>query len=149
VSRVYLALIIAFVGLGVYAWANDKVTGEGERTIYTVECVQGSWDGNRCAGRLVAAKRFRFRALKGHREVLFWTIGEQGPSGKYTDCVIQDGHNWLCKPDTDTSRTITHEMRHGHPVPDSAVATLGFHQVAKWRWILLRVGLRAGSEATQ
>ena len=42
---------------------------QGERTIYTVECQAGSWNGDRCSGQLVAGPRYRYRALPPHSEV--------------------------------------------------------------------------------
>lgn len=147
-SRVLLVLLIAFLALGVFAWATDKVTSQGERTIYTADCVQGKWLANRCTGKLVAAKRYRFRALKAHGEVLFWTLGEQGPSGKYTECSILDGHNWVCNANPDALRTIVHQMLHGRPVLDPAVPMIAFHQIPKWKWVLLRVGVPVGHEAS-
>jgi hypothetical protein len=148
VSRIYLTLLLGFLAVALYGWANDKITREGERTIYTVDCVQGTWESDRCMGRLIPAQRFRFRALKARQEVLFWTVGEQAPSSKYTACSIKDGHNWSCKPDADTSRTITHEMLQSRPVRDPTVQMVQFHQVPKWRWFLLRIGVPAGRTAT-
>lgn len=146
--RVLQALLFAFLALGVFAWATDKITSQGERTVYTVDCAQGTWQANRCTAKLIPAKRYRFRALKAHGEVLFWTIGEQESSGRYTDCSIQDGHNWSCKPNPDASRTITHQMLHGQPVPDPNAQMLAFRRVPKWEWVMLRVGIPVGNEAT-
>ena len=143
--RIVLALLLAFFALGVFAWANDRITSQGERTIYTADCVQGDWQADRCTGRLVAAKRYRFRVLKAHGEVLFWTIGEQAPSGKYTECNIQDGLNWACKPNADAARTIAHEMLHGRPVLDPAAPMIVFHQIPKWKWGLLQFGIPVGN----
>ena len=110
-------------------------------------CEQGAWQGSECNGRLVAAQRYRFRALKAHNEVLFWTVGGTGPSGKYTECVINDGRNWQCKPNADARLTITHQMAHGEPVQNARVHELGYHQVQKWKWQLLSLGMPAGRSA--
>jgi hypothetical protein len=145
--RVWLFVVLLFVGLGFAAWASDTITLEGERPIYTADCVAGTWQGPRCTGRLSAGPRYRFRALRAHKEVLFWTAGASGASGKYTDCDIKDGRNWSCAPNADATRTIVHEMLHGRPVRDPSVPALGFHQVPKWKWWALRLGLPVGSEA--
>jgi hypothetical protein len=145
--RSWLILIGAIVVLGAMAWITDTVTLQGERTVYTVECQSGTWQGQRCVGKLKPAERIRFRALKAHREVLFWTVGAVEASGKFTDCQIQDGRNWTCNPGADASRTITLQLVHGLPVADSGGRTRPFHAVAKWRWWLLYWGVPAGTEA--
>jgi len=125
-------LVLAAVG----AWLNDFITLQGERTIHTVECVDGTWQGEECTGRLVAGERWRFRALRVHREVLFWRVGVQENSGRLTDCEIQDGRNWRCPATGDAARSITLVMDHGEAVagPD----TKPLHAVPKWRWLFLR-----------
>ena len=132
---------------GLLAWADDFITLKGERTVYTAGCQQGVWMGERCTGTLVAAQRYRFRALKANREVLFWTVGVAESSGKFTDCLIQDGRNWSCKPTADASRTVTREMVHGRPAADASGLARPLHAVAKWRWWLLRWGIPLGNEA--
>lgn len=74
-------------------------------------------------------------------------MGGAGPSGKYTECVISDGRNWQCKPNTDARLTITHQMAHGEPVHDTRVHELRYHQVQKWKWQLLSLGMPAGGSA--
>ena len=135
--------------LGGYAWSTDKVAMQGECTIYTVGCDGGTWEANRCSGSLSPGERYRFRVLKPHREVLFWTAGSTEPSGKYTDCAIEDRRNWTCKPNADASRTITLQMVAGHPARSPGSGTLAFHSVEKWRWWLLRLGLPGGHEAIE
>jgi hypothetical protein len=136
----YAPLLILAALIGVFAWATDFITLEGERTVYTVECKQGTWNGDRCAGKLVAAERYRFRALKAHGEVLFWIIGSAEPSGHFTQCEIKDRGNWACKANTDSPRSITLAMSKGHPVPDLAANTRHFHAVSKVKWLLLHYG---------
>ncbi len=145
--RTWLTLIATVAVIAAIGWASDTVTLQGERTIYTVQCGQGTWQGQRCSGQLVAADRFRFRALKAHREVLFWRVGVAETSRKLTDCLIEDGRNWNCKPTVDASRTITLNVIHGQPVPDASGSTLPLHAIAKWRWWLLRWGILVGNEA--
>jgi hypothetical protein len=135
--------------IALYAWAIDFVTFEGERTIYTVECAGGTWSGNRCSGRLVVGDRFRFRALKAHREVLFWTAGSSEPAGKFTDCEISGGRNWSCPANADAGRTVTLQMVHGLPVADASHRTRTLHSVPKLEWLFLRVGVGWGSTANE
>ena len=133
--------------LGFLAWITDGITLEGERTVYTPRCEDGKWQGSTCTGKLVAGDRYRFRALRAHGEVFFWTSGETGPSGKFTDCVIKDGRNWKCKANADLPRTITLEMVRGSPVADSTGQARPFHQVSKLRWMLMSLGMPTGNSA--
>src|SRR4051812_45446856 len=83
--------LMAFVALAFVSWASDFVTLQGERTIYTVHCADGTWRGQTCTGKLVPDGRVRFRALRAHREVLFWRAGVREPSGRLIGCDIEDG----------------------------------------------------------
>jgi len=135
------------VALVFFGWVSDHVTLQGERTVYTAECRDGAWQGTRCTGKLAAGNRFRFRALKAHREVLFWTMGAASePAGKFSDCEIDDGRNWRCKPSADFPLTITREMARGCPVKDTSGQARPFRQISKLRWLLLDSGLPAGNE---
>jgi hypothetical protein len=127
--------------LGFLAWASDFITLQGERTIYTAGCQDGVWEGDRCTGKLVAAERYRFRALKAHNEVLFWTVGSPVPSGKFTRCAVTNGRYWICEPNGDASATVTREIRHGKPVSHPGDNTRPFHQISKFRWMLLQYGI--------
>lgn len=138
-----LVSLVVLLVLVFWMWAADFVTLEGERTIYTVACEQGEWKDDHCTGRLVAAARHRFRALRPHREVLYWVVGSPQPSGRFDGCQIRDGRNWICQGPSGTS--ITREMRMGEAVHDPAATA--FHAVPKWRWMLLRLGLPVGSSA--
>lgn len=141
--RVWAFVAVVFVALGFAAWASDFLTMQGERTIYTVDCAGGSWQGDHCSGHLVAGDRFRYRALKPHGEVIFWTVGTKQKSGKFENCEIQDGRNWVCKPCLDAARSITLRMAQGAPVADTSTLTLPFRAVSKWRWLLLARGFTA------
>lgn len=143
----FVPLVLVVVLVGVLAWAGDYVTLQGERTVYTVACEQGTWNGERCTGKLAAAGRYRFRALRAHREVLFWVVGSTEPSGRFTDCDIKDGRNWTCKPSAESARTITLAMAKGRPVPNPAAETRAFHSVSKVRWLLLKYGIALGDSA--
>lgn len=145
--RTSLFILLIFVGLGVFVWATDFITLKGEWTIYTVACQGGSWRNEGCSGTLAPSLRYRFRALQAHGEVLFWTAGEKGPSGKYTDCTIDDGRDWSCRPNADAVRTITHQMVHGRPLTDPDVPTVPFHRVQKWKWDALSLGIPVGHSA--
>lgn len=132
--------------LGFAAWITDGITLEGERTVYAARCQDGNWRGNSCTGKLVAGERYRFRALRAHNEVFFWTAGATAePSRKFTDCVIKDGRNWQCKASAALSRTITREMLRGFPVLDSTGQALPFRQISKWRWMLMTLGIPTGN----
>lgn len=131
---VIVALLLAFV------WASDAITLQGERTVYTVECRDGVWRDDVCTGRLVAGDRYRFRALKAHAEVLFWTSGSSEPAGKFTGCTVDDGRNWRCPPSAAASRTVTLRMRDGQAAPLAGDGTKPLHAVGKLRWWLTRLG---------
>ena len=147
-ARVWLALLGLLLLVIAVAWLNDRVAWQGEHTVYTADCAGGAWQDARCTGRLVAGPRYRFRALKAHAEVLFWTVGSAQPSGKFVDCRIADGRNWSCPPNADAVRTIAHELAGGQAQRDAAVALRDFHQVPKWKWLLLRAGVPVGRSAS-
>ncbi len=138
--RVWAAVIAIVLALGFAGWASDFVTMQGERTIYTVDCVGGAWQANRCGGHVATGPRYRYRALKPHGEVIFWTVGSKEASGRFNDCTIQDGRNWLCKICPDAARSITLQMAQGLPVPGPEAVTRPFRAVSKWRWLLLQRG---------
>lgn len=143
-STVWFAVLAV---LGAWIWLSDFITLQGERTIYTVRCDGGGWNGRRCAGRLAPGPRFRFRALRPHGEVLFWTVGGTAPSGRFTACEIRSGRNWRCRPGAAARDTITLEMRHGFAVHDDTGQVQDFHGVSKLHWLLLRSGLPTGRSA--
>ena len=138
--RVWAFVLFVLVALGFAAWASDFVTMQGERTVYTVDCRNGAWQGEHCSGQVAAGTRYRFRALKPHGEVIFWTVGTNEPSGKFQECTIQDGRNWVCKVCPDAARSITLQMAHGMPVAAHPDVTRPFRAVSKWRWLLLQRG---------
>jgi hypothetical protein len=102
--------------------------------------MQGEWRGDQCTGKLAASDRYRFRALKPHKEVFFWVVGSTEPSGRYTQCEIKNRENWTCKANADSARTITLALVGGHPAPDPSANTRPFHAVSKVRWLLLKYG---------
>jgi hypothetical protein len=141
VGVVVVLLLIAMM------WLSDFVTLQGELTVYTANCDGGQWAGARCTGKLAAGPRYRFRALRIHEEVLFWTAGARENSAKFSNCSIQNGRNWTCPANADAMSTITLQIEHGHAVHDTSGKTRPFHAVEKWRWLLLRAGVWAGSSA--
>jgi hypothetical protein len=123
--------------MGIFIWAGDAVTLQGERTVYAVKCENRTWTKNLCSGTLVAAERFRFRALTAHSEVLFWIAGSTEPSGKLAPCVIKDGRNWKCSASADAAISVTLEMSKGRAVRDQTGITRPFHGVSKFAWFIL------------
>jgi hypothetical protein len=134
--------IAALLCVVFFVWTTDKVTWQGERTIYTVDCRNGSWDGNRCNGEIVAGARFRYRALKVRGEVLFWVLGLQEPSSKLTACTITDGRNWTCPASADAPKSLTLALSKGEPVRNPAWPTRAFHSTSKVGWLLLDAGFK-------
>lgn len=140
---VFVAIVLTCASL----WSTDKITWQGERTVYTVQCQRGIWQANRCTGELTAGPRHRYRALPPHKEVVFWVVGSSEPSGKLTDCAIEDGRHWKCPESADSARSITLEMAHGlalHRPPDQP---LQFHSVSKFNWTLLKLGVHLMDKA--
>jgi hypothetical protein len=146
VTRTLLtALLIGFVGA--LLWGSDRITLQGERTIYTVQCSRGTWDGNTCSGKLIPDKRYAFRASKARHEVLYWVRGSDSPSGMYHDCTVVDRDNWKCDAAVGgTPTTIAYEMTKGKPAHVDGGA-LPFHSVPKWKWWLMDAGVGTFSEA--
>ncbi len=141
--RVWMLAVAVLATLVFAAWASDFVTRQGERTVYTVECVGGDWQGHECTGEVATGPRYRYRALKADGEVVFWTVGTSEPSGKFDDCTIQDGRNWTCEVCPDAARSITLQMAQGLPVSTAQDVTRPFRAVSKWRWMLLKRGFTA------
>lgn len=136
-------MLAAVVGvlLGLTAWLHDFITLDDiGRTVYTAECAGGSWQGTTCTGHLVAGDRHRFKALKNHGEVLYWTAGLRQASGKLSDCTIADAKDWSCRQATAQPPAVTMAMKNGR-----AVALPGqvftHHCVDKWKWVLLQRGM--------
>jgi hypothetical protein len=136
-----LFICAIFVGLGVFIWASDRVTLEGERTVYAVTCVQGTWDGLRCSTQLAAADRYRFRSSRSRHEIAYWIAGSTVPSGMLTDCDVTDRDFWKCQPHDGEVPTITHEMSDGRPVPHPQGVDVPFHAVNKWKWWAMHFGI--------
>src|SRR5205814_4698958 len=109
VARIWATLSLVIGVFAAFVWSIDYVTLQGERTIYAAQCRGGSWVDDRCTGTLAAAERYKFRALKAKGEVVHWVAGSADPSGKLTECTIQDGRNWSCKANSGSPKSITVE----------------------------------------
>ncbi|MEO8344152.1 MAG: hypothetical protein ABI607_00520 [Betaproteobacteria bacterium] len=138
---------VVIVALGIFIWASDRITMEGQRTIYTVSCEQGAWDGLRCSGRVRASDRHRFRASRSRHEVVYWIAGSNTPSGKFIDCNITDRDRWVCAPRAGEPPTIAHELIDGRPVQQAGNSNVPFHAVSKWKWWALDLGVPIVSKA--
>jgi len=144
----WFAVAFVLMALAIMIWASDKISYEGEHTVYSVRCERGVWEGWRCTGRLVAGDRYRFRASRSRQEVLYWIVGSSGASGKYTDCKVADRGDWACTEAVGQPPTITHEMVKGRPSRDAGGTALPFHAVPKWQWWLLDAGVQVTHHAT-
>src|SRR5664279_4924927 len=74
--------MLAVLGLGILIWASDRITLQGERTIYSVICEGGDPVSLRCTSRLAVGERYRFRASVCRNEVVYWIAGSRARSGK-------------------------------------------------------------------
>jgi hypothetical protein len=144
----WLTISVVLMAFAIMIWASDRISYEGERTVYSVRCEQGVWEGWRCTGHLAAGDRYRFRASRARQEVFYWIVGSSAPSGKYTSCKVVDRGNWTCAEAIDQIPTITHQMVNGRPTRDDGAATLPIHAVSKWQWWLLDVGFHVTMNAS-
>ncbi len=133
--------LVVVVCLSVFIWASDRITMEGERTVYTVTCEQGAWDGLHCNGKMVAGDRHRFRASRSRREIVYWIAGSSQPSGKFSDCEVVDRDRWVCKAHDGDLPTIAHELSEGKPVQHAGGPDMPFHAVNKWKWWVIDAGI--------
>lgn len=143
VHGIVIAAVLASLGL----WSTDRITWDGERTIYTVQCLRGTWQTKHCTGELIAGPRIRYRAPPAHKEVIFWVAGSSEPSGKLTNCQIEDGRHWKCPESAESAKSITLEMVHGLPIHRSLDQPWQFHYVPKLSWTLLKLGLKMTDSA--
>ena len=143
----WITVAIVVIMLGVALWASDKITYEGERTVYTVRCEQGNWEGLQCKGRMVAGDRYRFRASVSKQEVLFWVVGSSQSSGKFSKCAVKDRGNWSCEEAAGQPATITRAMMNGRPRREEDEEHIPFRAVPKWVWWVLDVGVHVYSKA--
>jgi len=142
VPAVLILLLVAAV-----IWGSDRVTLQGERTIYTVECAHGTWQGNHCTGRLEPGPRYAFRASRSRHEVLYWIRESEKPSHKFTDCTVKNRDNWTCNVRLGEPGAVTYEFRDGKPTRGTEGLTLAFHDVPKWQWWAIKWGLGGAFES--
>ena len=45
-----LSLLAVTVFIVALLWGSDRITMQGERTIYTADCERGTWNGDTCSG---------------------------------------------------------------------------------------------------
>ena len=140
--------LLAFMVVAALAWASDRITLQGERTIYTVRCEQGIWQGTRCTGQLVPAERYAFRASRSRHEVVYWIRESGTPSGKYTDCTVADRDNWSCNVGVDQTTSFAHEMLRGKPTRTGVGHVLPSRAVPKWKWWLMHAGVDLFTDAS-
>lgn len=146
-QRVWWFLAAALVILATLAWSSDTITLQDQWTIYTARCGEGAWQGKHCTGRLVAAERHHFVADKPKSEVAFDVIGVQGGvSGRLSQCAVDDGRNWKCLVGGIATYPITRQLVQGDPVDRNDGPDLT-RRISKRQWLLLRLGLPAGSDA--
>jgi hypothetical protein len=145
--RAALVLAVILGALVTLVWATDAVRPHGVRTIYTAKCKPGTWEGSRCYGRLVAGPAYRFEIVEASGEVRFWSSDEPALKGTYSSCRVADRANWFCDPAAETVKTIAHQMVDDHPVSDPKIPTVPFHEIEKWRWLLLSIGVPVGHAA--
>jgi hypothetical protein len=111
-----ICLLAVFLCMIAYAWATDYIGIAGERTIYTILCSGSIWSDSTCTGKVVLCEHYRFRALKVHREVLYWKVGATEPAGKPTKCEVMNGRNWSCPGNDEASRAVALQMVRGEVV---------------------------------
>ena len=139
VRGIFLGGAVVFT-LGLMIWASDRVTLQGERTIYTVHCEPDVWEDARCTGRLAPGDRYAFRASALRGEVVYWIRGSTEPSGRYADCKVVDRDNWICSIASGQKASIAFEMKKGRPTRVYDGKVIPFHDVPKWKWWLLKFG---------
>ncbi len=137
----FVAAVAVIVALVIFIWASDRITMEGNRTVYTVICQQGTWDGLRCNGKMVVGDRHRFHASRSRNEVVYWVAGSSKPSGKFTECDVTDRDHWACKTHEGDQPTIAHELAEGKPVRHAGSTDMPFHAVTKWKWWIIDAGI--------
>lgn len=143
----WMAIVLVVAAIVTVLWASDKITYEGERTIYTVRCERGGWEGLLCRGTMVAGDRYRFRASVSKQEVLYWVVGSAEPSGKYPQCKVKDRGNWTCADNVGQPPTITREMVNGRPKRETDGPYVPFRAVPKWVWWVLDAGIHVYRKA--
>jgi hypothetical protein len=136
-----IVTVLVMVGVSAFVWSTDRITFQGERTVYTVTCERDMWEGSRCASKLGAGARYTFRASRSRQEVLYWVVGSKTPSGKYANCQVENRGNWTCMVGTEQPRTITVEMKDDRPTHVGDGVTPQLRAVPKWKWWAIFYGV--------
>lgn len=139
--------VVILVLFGLLVWSSDRITLQGERTIFTVNCENGAWEGPHCSGTLVPGERYAFRASVRRHEVIYWIRGSTGPSETYSNCTVVDRDNWSCNVRMDQTTALAYEMKNGRPTGGGQGLAIPFHDVPKWKWWVMRLGLHPFSDA--
>jgi hypothetical protein len=148
IQRTLLGVALIAV-LALVLWGSDRITLQGERTIFTVNCDRGNWQGSRCTGDLVVGEQYAFRASRTRNEVFYWVRGSNAPSGKFSDCMVKDRDNWTCNVQIDQKPALTFEMSKGKPTRGGLGLAMPFHSVPKWKWWALKLGVHAFANADE
>jgi hypothetical protein len=141
--RRYAVALLLLCAFALAIWASDRITLQGERTVYTVNCEQGEWQGTRCTGKLVPGPRYAFRASTLRQEVIYWIRGSKEPSGRYADCTVIDRDNWTCNEQSGQQPSVAYEFDKGRPTKSDDGKMIPFHDVPKWKWWLMKMGIGA------
>lgn len=142
-----LTAVVVLLALAGFIWSTDRITFQGERTVYTVTCDGGAWIDTHCTTKLSAGARYTFRASRSRQEVLYWVVGSNTPSGRYGNCRVENRGNWSCSVAPEQPRTITVEMKNDKPTrPDHGASPL-FHTVPKWKWWAIFYGIKHFTDA--
>ncbi len=142
-----LVTVAVLVALAVFMWSTDRITFQGERTIYTVTCDGGTWIDTHCTSKLSAGPRYTFRASRSRQEVLYWIVGSKTPSGRYGNCHVENRGNWSCTVEPEQPRSITVEMKNDKPTHPNDGAAPPFHAVPKWKWWAIFYGIKRFADA--
>lgn len=144
------SLWIALIAVVTFAiWASDRVTLEGQRTVYSVSCSGGGWQGARCSGTMVAAERYIYRASRRRQEVVHWTLGSASPSVTYRGCTVTDRDNWTCRVEAAGTPPAALQMERGHLRGGPLDPASSVRAVKKWKWWLMHLGLHVFSDARE
>jgi hypothetical protein len=144
--KVLLTLVV-IAALAAFIWSTDRITFQGERTVYTVTCDGGAWVDNHCTNKLAAGARYTFRASRSRQEVLYWIVGSNTPSGRYGNCRVENRGNWSCTVESEQPRTIAVEMRNDKPIRISDGSPQALYTVPKWKWWAIKYGLNRFTDA--
>src|SRR5512138_1166253 len=143
------ALALALLFLAAVAWLTDFFSLQGERTVYTADCVGGAWVGDRCSGSVHPGDRYRFRAFKDRREVTVKRLSSREDERTMTNCNVVSGRDWSCSGDGQSMKSIVLTMAHGEAVAEPAQSSKSTRCVSKFRWLALSAAARRSDTTSQ